>query len=331
MTGLPQTEYTELPTRLPITGEKPYLAYSQVLRKKFGAKVYKLTLDAGFNCPNRDGSKGVGGCTFCDPTGSSSRAQDRRDSITDQLLKNVERMRTRFKADKFVAYFQSYTNTYGPVEKLKALYDEAMAAHPDIIGLAISTRPDCVDEEKLDMIAAYNKPGAYLCVEYGMQTVHDKTLALVNRCETHADFMHAFKLTRERDIPMCVHVILGMPGETHADMMETARVMSEMKPEGVKIHLMCAMKHTPLEKMYEQGLWTPLAQDEYVSLVCDFIERLDPSIAIHRVTGNGHTDGLVAPRWLTNKFQVLTEVEDEFARRGTRQGSRLEKMAGATT
>ena len=321
MTGVSLTQPTEPLPLVASPESKPYLPYSQVLKAKFDAKVYKLTLDAGFNCPNRDGNKGVGGCTFCDPTGSSSRAQDRRDSITEQLLKNMERMRTRFKAEKFVAYFQSYTNTYGSVERLKALYDEAMAAHPDIIGLAISTRPDCVDDEKLDLIASYQKPGGYLCVEYGMQTVHDKTLAMVNRCETHADFLNAFELTRQRNIPICVNVILGMPGESHADMMETARVMAQMKPEGVKIHLMCAMKHTPLEKMYEQGLWTPLTQNEYVSLVCDFIERLDPSIAIHRVTGNGHTDGLVAPRWLTNKFQVLTEVEAEFARRQTRQGS----------
>ncbi len=303
--------------------EKAYLPYSEVLKAKFGCKVYKVTLDAGFTCPNRDGSKGVGGCTFCDETGSSSRAQNKKDSITVQIEKNVARMRARFHAEKFIAYFQSYTNTYSRPERLKRLYDEAMASHPDIIGMAISTRPDCVNEEKLDLIASYKRPDGYLCVEYGMQTIHDHTLALLNRCETHDDFLKAFAMTREREIPMCVHVILGLPGESHDDIMATARKLSELKPEGVKIHLLCAMKHTPLEQQYLRGEWTPLTQDAYVELVCDFIEHLDPAIAIHRITGNGHREGLVAPRWLQKKHEVLTQVDQTFARRGTRQGSAL--------
>jgi uncharacterized protein len=306
---------------------KPYLPYSDVLKEKFGCKVYKVTMDAGFTCPNRDGSKGVGGCTFCDETGSSSRAQNKKDPITEQLRKNVDIMRKRFRADKFIAYFQSYTNTYSRVERLKRLYDEALAAHPDIIGLSISTRPDCVDAEKLDLIAGYKQPGRYLCVEYGMQTIHDHTLERLNRCETHEDFLQAFALTREREIPMCVHVILGLPGETRADMMETAIALSRLKPEGVKIHLLCAMKHTPLEQQYLRGEWEPLEQDTYVSLVCDFIEHLDASIAIHRITGNGHRNGLVAPRWLLKKHEVLVQVEREFAKRGTRQGAALSALS----
>jgi radical SAM protein (TIGR01212 family) len=303
--------------------DKPYRAYSDVLKAHFGCRVYKVTLDAGFTCPNRDGAKGVGGCTFCDETGSSSRAQDRRDSLTEQIEKNMVRMRQRFGAEKFIAYFQSYTNTYGSTERLKRLYDEAIDAHPDVVGLSISTRPDCVDETKLDMIARYHQQGAYLCVEYGMQTIHNQTLSRINRCETYADFEQAFTLTRARHISMCVHVILGLPGETRSDMMETAQRLSELQPEGVKIHLLCAMKHTPLALEYEQGTWQPLEQDTYVSLVCDFIEHLDPAIAIHRITGNGHRDGLVAPRWLLKKHEVLQQVHQEFLRRGTRQGSCL--------
>jgi radical SAM protein (TIGR01212 family) len=304
--------------------QKPYLPYSEVLKAKYGCRVYKVTLDAGFTCPNRDGSKGVGGCTFCDETGSSSRAQNKKDSLTTQIEKNVAIMRHRFKAEKFIAYFQSYTNTYSRIERLKRLYDEAIDAHPDVIGLAISTRPDCVDEEKLDLIASYQRPGGYLCVEYGMQTVHNDTLDLVNRCETQEDFLKAFEMTRARNIPMCIHVILGLPGESREDMMETARVLSGLKPEGVKIHLLCAMKHTPLEQMFYRGEWQPLEQDTYVQLVVDFIEHLDPSIAIQRITGNGHRDGLIAPRWLLKKHEVLTQVEQESLRRGTRQGSALE-------
>lgn len=304
---------------------KPYLPYSDILKAKFGCKVYKVTLDAGFTCPNRDGSKGVGGCTFCDETGSSSRAQNKKDTITVQIEKNIARMRERFKAEKFIAYFQSYTNTYSRPERLKRLYDEAIAAHPDVIGLSISTRPDCVNAENLALIASYQRPGGYLCVEYGMQTIHDKTLAQLNRCETHQDFLTAFHLTRSLGIPMCVHVILGLPGETREDMMATATALSELKPEGVKIHLLCAMKHTPLEQQYYRGEWDPLTQEAYVGLVCDFIEHLDPGIAIHRITGNGHRDGLVAPRWLLKKHEVLMQVEQEFLRRGTRQGSALAK------
>lgn len=301
---------------------KPYLAYSDVLKAKYGTKVYKLTLDAGFTCPNRNGEKGLGGCTFCDDTGSSSRAQDKKDSIKEQLLKNMERMRPRFKAEKFVAYFQSYTNTYGKLERLKRLYDEAMDTHEDIIGLAISTRPDCVDEEKLDLIASYKKPNGYLCVEYGMQTIHNQTLDLVNRCETYEDFLQAYRWTKERDIPQCVHVILGMPGETHEMMMQTAEALSELKPEGVKIHMLCAMKNTPLEQDYLNGKWCPLEQEEYVELVCDFVERLDPSIALHRLTANGHQAGLVAPRWLLKKFEVLEQIHDCFEIRNSCQGSK---------
>lgn len=302
---------------------KPYLPYSLALKKKFGHKVYKVTLDAGFTCPNRDGTKGVGGCTFCDTTGSSSRAQNRRDSITTQIHKNIDRMRLRFGAEKFIPYFQSFTNTYAPLERLKRLYDEAIEAHPDVLGLAISTRPDCVNEANLDLIASYHRPGGYLCVEYGMQTIHDKSLALVNRCETYQDFLTAYELTKQREIPVCVHVILGMPGETHADMMATALALSELKPEGVKIHCLCAMKHTPLEKMYHRGQWQPMAQADYVTLVADFLEHLDPNIAIHRISGNGHRDALVAPRWLLKKFEVLSQVEATMKARGTVQGSKL--------
>jgi uncharacterized protein len=302
--------------------QKPYYPYSQYLQEKFGAKVYKVTLDAGFTCPNRDGTKGKGGCTFCDVTGSSSRAQDRRDSITEQLRKNIERQRKRFKAEKFVAYFQSFTNTYSRVERLKRLYDEAMAAHPDIIGLSISTRPDCVDDQKLALIAGYQKPGNYIHVEYGMQTIHDHSLARVNRCETHEDFLKAYALTRQYGLDHCIHVILGMPGESHEDMMATADRLAELQVNGVKIHMLVAMEKTPLAESYLRGEWEPMSQAQYLQTVCDFIERLHPGCVIHRVAGNGHHQHVVAPRWMQRKMEVMSEIDAEFARRGTRQGSR---------
>lgn len=301
---------------------KPYRPYSDYLKQKLGYKTYKLTLDAGFTCPNRDGVKAYGGCTFCDQTGSSSRAQDRRDSITEQLLKNMEKQRKRFKAEKFIAYFQSFTNTYAPVEQLKALYDEACVAHPDIIGLAISTRPDCVDEEKLALIASYKERMQYVSVEYGMQTIHDRTLNLLNRAETHADFLHAYDMTRRYEIDHCIHVILDLPGESWEEQMETADTLARLRVQGVKIHLLCAMEKTPLVAQYLRGEWQPLDQEHYISLICDFIERLHPDCIIHRVAGNGHRLHVVAPLWLQRKLEIMNEIDAEFARRGTRQGSK---------
>jgi uncharacterized protein len=301
---------------------KPYRPYSTYLREKLGYKTYKLTLDAGFTCPNRDGVKAYGGCTFCDQTGSSSRAQDRRDTITEQLLGNLEKQRKRFKAEKFIAYFQSFTNTYAPVERLKALYDEACTAHPDIIGLAISTRPDCVDREKLALIASYKERMAYVSVEYGMQTIHDHTLARLNRAETHAEFLEAYTLTQEYELEHCIHVILDLPGETWDEQMATADALAKLKVHGVKIHLLCAMEKTPLAAEYLRGEWQPLEREAYVSLLCDFVERLHPETIIHRIAGNGHREHILAPMWLQRKLEIMNDIEAEFARRGTYQGYR---------
>jgi uncharacterized protein len=300
---------------------KPYYPYSEYLKKTLGFKTYKLTLDAGFTCPNRDGTKAWGGCTFCDQTGSSSRAQDLQDSIQAQLLKNMERQRKRFKAEKFIAYFQSFTNTYAPVAVLKALYDQACTCHPDIIGLAISTRPDCVDEEKLALIASYQATMQSVSVEYGLQTIHNHTLKRLNRAETFEDFLKAYQLTRAYQLEHCIHVILDLPGESHEDQMATADQLAQLGVQGVKIHLLCAMEKTPLASDYHKGLWQPLGQTEYIALVCDFMERLHPDCVVHRVAGNGHHQHVVAPLWLQRKLQLMNEIETEFARRGTRQGS----------
>lgn len=309
---------------------KPYRPYSEYLKDRFGYRIYKLTLDGGFTCPNRDGVKGVGGCTFCDDTGSSSRAQDKRARVSEQLLSNLERQRKRFKADKFIAYFQSYTNTYDSAHKLKLLYDEAMDTHPDIMGLSISTRPDCVDEEKLALIASYQRPDRYVCIEYGMQTIHDHTLERINRCETHQDFLDAMALTRKYNLDHCIHVILGLPGESWEDQMATADKLAEMRVDGVKIHLLCAMENTPLAEEYLRGEWQPLEQEAYIGLICDFIERLHPECVIHRVAGNGHHQHVVAPLWLQKKLEIMNAIDAEFARRSSRQGDACRFLATHT-
>lgn len=300
---------------------KPFRSYHNFLQERFGCRVYKITVDAGFTCPNRDGTKGSGGCTFCDPSGSSSYAQDRRDFITTQILNNIETQRQRVKAEKFIAYFQSFTNTYSPAARLKKLYDEALSAHPDVIGLAISTRPDCVDEEKLALIASYQHPDRYISVEYGMQTIHNHTLKQLNRCETHEDFLQAYTLTRQYGLSHCIHVILGLPGESWEDQMATARTLAQLGVEGVKIHLLCAMRNTPLADQYYQGQWHPWGREESITLICDFLERLRPDCVIHRLAGNGHYRQVVAPLWLQKKFEFMNAIELEFQKRGTAQGS----------
>lgn len=306
---------------------KAYYPYSQYLKEKLGFKTYKLTLDAGFTCPNRDGTKAFGGCTFCDQTGSSSRAQDLQDSIQEQLLKNMDRQRKRFKAEKFIAYFQSFTNTYAPVSTLKKLYDQACGCHEDIIGLAISTRPDCVDEEKLALIASYKSKMQYVSVEYGLQTIHNRTLERLNRAETVEDFFTAYTLTKAFNLDHCIHIILDLPGESWDDQMATADTLARLKVDGIKIHLLCAMEKTPLANDYKKGLWQPLDKDAYVSLICDFIERLHPDCVIHRVAGNGHHQHVVAPLWLQRKLELMNEIDAEFLRRGTQQGSRCKVLA----
>ncbi len=311
----------------PYPNGKAYNPYGAYLKNRFGGRVVKVTVDPGFSCPNIDGTKGRGGCTFCDETGSSSRTVDKQDSITEQITGNIERMRKRFKSNRFVAYFQPHTNTFAPAATLKQVYDEAMAAHPDVMGLAVSTRPDCVDEEKLAIIKSYTHgvPAneRYVSIEYGLQTIHNKTLALVNRCETVEDFEHAYQLTQQYELDHCIHVILGMPEESHADMMATAKQLAAWRVEGVKIHMLVAMDKTPLAKMYRAGHWRPMERQEYIETVCDFLEHLHPECIIHRVAGNGHPQHVVAPQWMTQKFDVMADIDAEFMRRGTRQGSQF--------
>lgn len=299
-----------------------YYSYNNYLKEKFACRVYKVSIDAGFTCPNRDGTKGFGGCTFCDETGSSSRTHLQGTSITKQVQKNIAIRKSRYKAKKFIAYFQSHTNSYAPTNQLKKIYDEAIEADPDIIGLTISTRPDCIDEKKLALIASYKKRLPYVSIEYGMQTKHDKTLKAINNCSTHNDFLKAIELTKKYDLDHCVHVILGLPNEGRKQLLETANTLAKLDIQGIKIHLLVAMENTPLAQSYLRGKWHPLTFEEYIPLVCDFIERLPPSCVIHRLSGNGHPKHLVAPRWAYDRRNdVRKAITDLLSKRSTRQGS----------
>ena len=296
---------------------KRYNQFSRLLKDKFGAKVYKITLDAGFSCPNRDGTISSGGCIFCDEGGSFSQAHSNLLSIEQQVQEGIKNLTTRFKAEKFMSYFQAYSNTYKPVKELEKIYNSALK-EDKIIGLSIGTRPDCVDDEKLSLIAGY-KDDYYTWVEYGLQSVHDKTLKKINRGHDFDCFLRAYEKTKEKGINVCVHVIFGL-WEDHDDIMQTAQKLAQLQVDGVKIHMLCALENTRLAEMYRHGEIDFMSEDEYVSMVCDFLEYLPPNTSIHRLAGNGLKKNLIAPRWLGKKLDCLNKIDREFIKRNSYQG-----------
>lgn len=304
------------------SGSKRYRDLNSFLREYFGERVQKISVDAGFTCPNRDGSISYGGCTYCNPQGSGTGAFSRGISIKEQLESGKKRLGKRYKAKKFLAYFQSYTNTYGDCKRLKDIYDEALSVE-GVAGLSIGTRPDCVDEEKLSIFEEYVKKGYLIWFEYGMQTIHDRTLKKINRGHDFKCFEDAYYLGKDKGILTCVHVILGLPGETKEDMLETARVISKMGVNGVKLHLLYVVKGTPLEKEFLSGSYRCMTQKEYVEAAADFIELIPPEMVVQRITGDPHIDELVAPFWSIRKDETITMINDLLKSRGTRQGSKF--------
>ena len=300
---------------------KRYNAFSEELKRDFGCRVHRISVDAGFTCPNRDGSAGTSGCIYCGGEGSGSFGILRGATVAEQLEAGKEIMARKYKARKFLAYFQAYSNTYAPAERLQALYDEALAVN-DVVGLIVGTRPDCLPPEVLELLAGYARTN-WFWLELGLQSPLDRTLQLLNRGHDFAAFAAAAQACRARGIRVCAHVILGLPGETREEMLATPRLLHELGVKGVKLHLLHVMRATPLEAMYRAGEVRVLSRDDYVGLVCDFLERLDPAISIQRLTGDGGRDYLVAPLWSLAKFEVLNAIDNELERRGTRQGSRV--------
>ena len=301
--------------------DRRYNAFSDFLRQKFGAKVYKVTIDAGFSCPNRDGTLSDKGCLFCDESGSFSQTHSGLLSIPKQIESEMEFLSKRFKAEKYMSYFQAYSNTYKPVKELEKIYKQSLE-HPDIVGISIGTRPDCVDDEKLSLINSFT-PDYYTWIEYGLQTANDKTLKKINRGHDYDCFLRAYEKTRKYSgINICVHVIMNL-FETYEEMMYTAKKVAELEPDGVKIHMLCVLENTKLEKIYNQGKLKLMTEDEYVSVVCDFLEQLPPTTTIHRLAGNGLRTKLVEPRWIGRKLDTMNRVTWELERRGTRQGSKF--------
>jgi radical SAM protein (TIGR01212 family) len=304
----------------PQKAERPYYAFSRFLRERFGGRVHRIAIDAGFTCPNVDGSITVGGCVYCDNRSFSPNRRLPRPTVTAQVEHGVELLRKRYGAERFLAYFQAGTNTYAPVEKLKRLYDEALQ-HPAVVGLMIGTRPDCVPDPILDLIQRYARD-RWVCLELGLQTIHDRSLDWMNRGHHYDAFVDAVNRCRGRGLNLCAHVMLGLPGESHDDMLATANACAAHGLDAVKIHNLHVVRDTPLETMYRKGEVQLFERDEYVELACDFLERLPPQMVIHRLNGDAPRDYLVAPEWTLHKSELLVAIEREFERRGTRQGSR---------
>ena len=285
-----------------------YYTLKDYLVKRFGSRVQRVTLEGGFTCPNIDGSKSVGGCTFCTDDGSSSGAQNGAHTIKQQLEEGIRKQSQRFNCEKFIAYFQSFTNTYADIDYLRKLYDQAID-HPQVVVLSIGTRPDCVSEEVIDLFEEYTAKGLEVWIDIGVQTSHNKTLELVNRAHSYEDFVDCANRIAARNNPLlriCTHVILGLPGETPEMMLETAEKLSQTPIHDLKIHQLCIFKNTAMEIDYLNGEIKTFEQDDYIKVLSEFIARLRPDIAIQRVMGEGKIGELIAPEWadhgMKNKF-----------------------------
>lgn len=289
----------------------PYFKIGDYLKKQFGCKVMKLSLDGGFTCPNRDGTKGVGGCLFCSASGSGEFA--------GTIPQQIQLLSKKWPNGKYLAYFQNHTNTYAPVHRLRRQYSEALN-YPGVVGLAVATRPDCLPPEVMDLLAELNR-NTFLWVELGLQTIHDKTAERINRCYPLTVFEEAIEQLNRYQIRWVVHLMMGLPGETRKQMLSSVAYVGKKNPFGVKLHLLHVLKGTVLAERYPD---LPLpSMEEYIKLAADALELLPPEVTIHRLTGDGPRELLLAPLWSTNKWEILNGIDREMKQRGTVQGSAL--------
>jgi radical SAM protein (TIGR01212 family) len=302
-----------------MTAKQPgYYSFNTFLRERFGERVQKITLDAGLTCPNRDGTRGLGGCTYCDADGSGNGAASTMPDVRQQAMDGMQAMKRRYGAKKFIAYFQSFCNTYAPVEQLRCLYDR-VANLPGIVGMSVATRPDCLSPQILELLAEYaNRMMVWL--ELGLQSAHNETLYHINRGHTWAEFLEGYEAARRYPLLICPHIIIGLPGETADHVRRTAREVARLKPDGLKIHCLYIHKGTVIEQEYLRGGFRSLSLKEFVSQGCDVLERIPPDTVIQRLTGDPLKSRLVAPEWALNKQETLRGIEKEFTRRRTRQG-----------
>lgn len=314
--------------------------FGQDLLARYGERVHKIAIDAGFTCPNRDGSKGIGGCTFCNnhsfspanvcgetpgisPILPVNGGRIRRSCLPvtqeSQVARAKEAIAQGTGARKYLAYFQAYTNTYADVETLRHLYDAALAL-PGVIGLSVGTRPDCVPEAVLDLLAGYRAAGHEVWLELGLQSAFDETLERVNRGHGMAEYIAATRAARARDLPVCCHLILGLPGEDESHYRKSLERVLEVGVDGIKLHPLHVVRHTVLATQWKRGEYTPLSQTDYVRAAADLVERTPWPVCFHRVTGTAPADLLLAPTWVVHRWPILNAIEAELVRRGTRQG-----------
>lgn len=296
-------------------------SFGAFLKRKFGGRTQRVSIDAGFTCPNVDGAVARGGCNFCDNRSFSPSRRVRLRQVSEQLQSGMTSVRERYdKVASFIAYFQPATNTYAPVEQLQEVFELAMALDDQVVGLAIGTRPDCVPESVLSMIQRLAAE-TYISLEYGMQTIHDEGLVWMNRAHNHADMVNAMDRSRGRGFECCAHVILGIPGESHEMMMQTANEIGVLGFDAVKIHNLYAVKDTPLGQQVIDGEIEMMERDDYVKTVVDFLERIPAEVVVERISGDAPRNFLIAPQWCREKSKLRIDIEAELRRRGTRQGS----------
>ncbi|WP_062354838.1 TIGR01212 family radical SAM protein [Bacillus kwashiorkori] len=298
--------------------QKRYHTWNYHLRKQFGEKIFKIAIDGGFDCPNRDGTVAYGGCTFCSASGSGDFAGNRAEPIEVQFQNIKQVMHKKWKDGKYLAYFQAFTNTHAPVAVLREKYETALKQE-GVVGISIATRPDCLPDDVVEYLAELNER-TYLWVELGLQTVHEKTANLINRAHDFDCYVKGVEKLRKHNIRICSHIINGLPQETPEMMLETAKAVANLDVQGIKIHLLHLLKRTPMVKQYEKGLLQFLSFDEYVQLVCDQLEILPPEMIVHRITGDGPIDLMIGPMWSVNKWEVLNAIDSELLKRNSWQG-----------
>ena len=300
---------------------KRYHTLDYYYKNRFNEKIFKVSLNAGFSCPNIDGTIGYGGCIYCSKTGSGEFAGNKEESIEKQFKEVKQTMLKKWPKAKYIGYFQARTNTYAPVETLRKLHDIVLSQE-DVIGINISTRPDSITDECLEYLAELNKK-TYLTVELGLQTTNPKTTKLINRCHSLECFETMLKKLRSKNIDVIVHIINGLPYETKEDMLNTVKYLNTQDIQGIKIHMLSILKDTPLEYLYKKDNFHVLTKDEYIDIVVDQLELLRPEIVIHRITGDPKIDDLVEPTWLVKKFCVLNDIDKEMVRRDSYQGKKI--------
>lgn len=299
-------------------GEKPYHSLDYMLRERFGEKVYKVTLNGGMSCPNRDGKLGTRGCIFCSAGGSGDFAADSSLSITEQIDRQISILSAKRPIHKYIAYFQAFTNTYAPVEYLEKIFTEALS-HPGIAALSIGTRPDCLGKDVVTLLSRLNRQKP-VWVELGLQTSHEKTAAYIRRGYPLSCFEDAVKRLRSEDIEVIVHTILGLPGESTQDILNTMEYLNHQDIQGIKLQLLHVLRGTDLASDYEKGLFCTYERDEYISLVISCLEHLRPDMVIHRITGDGPKDLLISPLWASRKREVLNLLHHQMKENHNYQG-----------